>query len=89
VKLNYDMSHAVRDSVTADLQEVGIVVLRTVPNRSKSVLWWSQIIQSMNLHPVGKCWLVACFVGDYLLLRDFGYYGIIFTNICVVMQFPW
>jgi hypothetical protein len=35
---------------------------------------------------IGKCWLVACWlVCDHLLLRDFGSYGIILMNLCVVI----
>jgi hypothetical protein len=32
-----------------------------------------------------KCWLVGWLDGDYLLLRDFGPYEIIFMNVCVVI----
>jgi uncharacterized YccA/Bax inhibitor family protein len=38
-----------------------------------------------SVYIIGKCWLVAWLVGDHLLLRDFGPYGIIFTNMCVVI----
>jgi hypothetical protein len=29
--------------------------------------------------------MVALFVGDHLLLRDFGPYGVIFMNVCAVV----
>jgi hypothetical protein len=28
-------------------------------------------------------------VADHLLLRDFGPYGIVFINVCVVKPLPW
>jgi hypothetical protein len=32
-----------------------------------------------------KCWKFGFLVGDHLQLRDFGPYGIIFINVCVVI----
>jgi hypothetical protein len=32
-----------------------------------------------------QCWLVAWWVGDHLLSRDFGPYVMIFMNVCVVI----
>jgi hypothetical protein len=39
----------------------------------------------MSVCIISKCWFVAWFVGDQLLLRDFGSYGIVFMNAYVVI----
>jgi hypothetical protein len=37
-------------------------------------------MEIVGIYIISKCWLVASLVGDYLLLRDFGPYGIIFMT---------
>jgi hypothetical protein len=34
---------------------------------------------------ISKCWQLGWLVGDPLCLRDFGPYGIIFINVCVII----
>jgi uncharacterized YccA/Bax inhibitor family protein len=41
--------------------------------------------QTQSFTVISKCWLGAWLVGDHLLLRDFGPYGLIFINVCVVI----
>jgi hypothetical protein len=38
--------------------------------------------QHVSVYIMRKCWLVAWLVGNHLLFRDFGPYGIIFMNVC-------
>jgi hypothetical protein len=40
---------------------------------------------STSTYILDECWMVFWLIVDYLLLRDFGPYGIKFMNVCVVI----
>jgi uncharacterized YccA/Bax inhibitor family protein len=61
------------------------VTLRIAHNDTKLINVGVSITLDIKIYLYNKlCWLLAWLV-DYLLLRDFGPYGIIFMNVCVVI----